>query len=339
MGQICNDQLYTIGYQHIATLHYTSSYIYLVAANKHVNIQPLGFAITLAGAILFSTKAIIVKKAFYGTQADALSLLTLRMIFSLPFYVAVALLQTRKSDNVRFTNRQWWYILGLGLLGYYLSSLFDFLGLQYISAGLERLILFLYPTFTVFINALFFGQKIKKLQRWALVLTYTGIAIAYFGELKFDTGNPHFGLGCLLVLLCAITYSVYIAGSGRIIPKVGAAKFTAYAMLAATGGIFIHFALANNYGVFTAGANLWWYGLLLALVATVIPSFLISMGLQKIGANNVAIVSGIGPVSTIVQAHLVLGEPIFAAQICGTLLVVAGVLLIGWKRPTPTETE
>jgi drug/metabolite transporter (DMT)-like permease len=298
------------------------------------NISFTGFIITFLGAVLFSTKAIIVKKAFHDTHIDALSLLTIRMVFSLPFYVGIALFAGNKKENVHFSKRQWFTIITLGLFGYYISSFLDFAGLQYVSAGLERLILFLYPTFAVIINAAVFKQKISRIQLLALVLTYTGIAIAYIGQLQVDTGNHTFFLGSFLVFLCAITYAIYIVGSGRLIPQVGATKFTAYAMLAATGGVFLHYILAGNYQLLYSGTEYWGYGILLAILATVIPSFLISYGMKQIGSSNVAIVSGIGPVSTIVQAHFILGEKIFAEQVAGTVLVIAGVLLIGWKSRT-----
>ena len=297
--------------------------------------QPLtliGFSIALIGAILFSTKAIMVKLAFAEIKVDALSLLTLRMVFSLPFYLIAAFLISNKEGNVRMSGKQWLYIVLLGLFGYYLSSLFDFIGLQYISAGLERLILFLYPTFVVLINAIVYKQKINRNQKIALLLTYTGIALAYFGELTIDTTNPNFFLGSLLIVLCAITYSIYIVGSGRLIPQIGAAKFTAYAMLSATAGIFLHFLLQGEFNVLLQSEDLLWYGVLLAIVATVIPTFMLSNALKRIGSNNVAIISSIGPVSTIVQAHYFLGEEIFAAQIIGTVLVVAGVLLLSVKN-------
>ncbi len=293
-----------------------------------------GFILTLLGAILFSTKAIIVKLAFGATHTDALTLLTLRMVFSLPFYGVAALLVSSQKANVRMTRPEWAWVALLGLCGYYLSSLLDFIGLQYVSAGLERLILFLYPSFVVFINALFFKQRISGIQKWALVLTYSGIAIAYVGELVLDASKPGLYFGSLMVFLCAITYSVYIAGSGKVIPRVGANKFTAYAMLAATAGIFAHFAVAGNGQMLAAGRALWGYGLALAVFSTVLPSFIISQGLKRIGSNNVAIVSGIGPVSTILQAHFFLHEKIFAAQIFGTGLVIVGVLLLSWQRKT-----
>jgi len=292
-----------------------------------------GFLITLLGAILFSTKAIIVKLAFGATHTDALTLLTLRMVFALPFYAGVALLVSSQKSNVRMTAPQWGLVALLGVLGYYVSSLLDFMGLQYVSAGLERLILFLYPSFVVFINALVFKQRITSVQKWALLLTYLGIGIAYAGELTIDTSRQGLYLGSFLVFLCAVTYSIYIAGSGKMIPLVGANKFTAYAMLAATAGIFGHFTLAGQGEVLAAGRALWGYGLGLAIFSTVLPSFLISQGLKRIGANNVAIISGIGPISTIAQAYFFLHEPIFVAQIGGTVLVVLGVLLLSWKRP------
>lgn len=290
-----------------------------------------GFIIAFLGSVLFSTKAIIVKIAFAQTNTDALSLLTLRMIFSLPFYIGAAIIVSNKRENVKLTNKHWVIIITLGLFGYYLSSLLDFIGLQYVSAGLERLILFLYPSFVVLINAAVFKQRISRIQKIALALTYTGIAVAYYGELQIDMSNPKFLLGSLLIFICAITYSIYIVGSGKIIPLVGAAKFTAYAMLAATSGIFSHFMVIGNYNNMPADTGFWVYGLLLAIIATVIPSFLISNSMKKIGANNVAIISSVGPVSTIIQAHFILGEIVFLEQVIGTVLVIAGVLLTGWK--------
>jgi drug/metabolite transporter (DMT)-like permease len=296
-----------------------------------------GFLITFTGAVLFSTKAIIVKKAFADTSVDALTLLTLRMIFSLPFFLGAAFFVSSRSGNVRLNKKQWLQVIVLGLFGYYLSSYFDFSGLQYISAGLERLILFLYPTLVVLMNRIFFKENISRIQLIALLLTYTGIGIAYYDEMNFDNENPYFFLGSFLVFLCSITYAFYISGSGRVIPLVGANKFTAYAMLAATLGIFVHYILRGTYEGVDVARGMWGYGLMLAVIATVIPTFLLSAGMSRIGSNNVAIISGIGPVSTILQAHWVLGERINTGQIIGTVLVIAGVLLTGWKTEEVVE--
>jgi drug/metabolite transporter (DMT)-like permease len=298
---------------------------------KH-NVALAGFLITLIGSILFSTKAIIVKVAFANTSMDAITLLMLRMTFSLPFYVG-AVWFARQEALPPLTTRQWLVVIGLGLFGYYLSSMFDFIGLQYVTAGLERLILFLYPTFAVFINAFVFKQPVIRTQKIALLLTYTGIGIAYLGELTIDINNPNFLWGSFLIFLCSITYSIYIVGSGRMIPTVGATRFTAYAMLASTAGVFAHFLFrGGTWQVVKDATSHVGYGLLLAIVATVLPTFMMSNGMKRIGSNNVAIISAIGPVSTIIQAHFILGEKIFAAQIFGTLLVIIGVILIGWKR-------
>ncbi len=290
-----------------------------------------GFAITFTGAVLFSTKAILVKAAFAHTSVDAVTLLTLRMIFSLPFYLVTAFAVSNRTNNTKLKQKEWLLTILMGVFGYYLSSLFDFLGLQYISAGLERLILFLYPTFAVLINAVVFKQKIVVNQIIALLLTYAGIVLAYVGELQFEKHNAHFLLGSFLVFLCSITYSIYIVGSGRLIPYVGANKFTAYTMLSATAGVFLHFIIKGNYALLLQTSGLWWYGILLAVMATVVPSFLLAYGLKRIGSNNVAIISSVGPVSTIIQAHYFLGEKIFVEQILGTALVLTGVLLLGWK--------
>jgi drug/metabolite transporter (DMT)-like permease len=291
-----------------------------------------GLAIALTGAILFSTKAIIVKMAFASTHVDAVSLLTLRMAFSLPFYLVAAYIISSRQSNTRMTKRQWWLTFVIGIAGYYLSSLFDFIGLQYISAGLERLILFLYPTFAVLLNFFLFKQQIQKNQWIALLLTYAGIGLALSGEIRITSVDSNLWWGSFLVFLCAITYSFYIVGSGRIIPSIGAVKFTAYAMLSATIGVFTHFLVAGNYSEFSNLGSLIPYGFLLAIVATVAPSFLISNAMKRIGSNNVAIISSIGPVSTILQAYFFLDENIFAEQIIGTILVMIGVLLLGWKQ-------
>jgi drug/metabolite transporter (DMT)-like permease len=303
-----------------------------MSKNVKTKISLTGFIVTFIGAVLFSTKAVIVKKAFADIKVDAVSLLAVRMLFSLPFYLVIGFYTTSQQQNVKLTAKQWWFLLLLGLMGYYLSSFLDFVGLQYISAGLERLILFLYPTITVLITTLFFKQKISTIQKLALALTYLGIAIAFYGEVKIDGTNPNFYWGSGLIFLCAITYGFFVAGSGQLIPQIGATKFTAYAMTVACVAVLLHYFFNRNFIILQSRNDTFWlYGILLAVVATVIPTFLISAGLKKMGSSNVAIISSVGPVSTIIQAHFILGEQIFTAQIIGTILVIAGVVMIGWK--------
>lgn len=301
-------------------------------------ISLVGFLITISGAIFFSTKAIFVKLAFRETNVDALSLLSLRMLFSLPFYIGAAWIAGRKEEVKPLTKNQWIWIMLMGIFGYYLSSLFDFIGLQYVSAGLERLILFLYPTFAVLINTFYFKTKLSRVQIIALVLTYIGIGTAYWGEIKAAQYGPQFFYGSFMIFLCAITYSFYLVGTGRLVTGVGATRYTAYAMLTATAGIFIHYLIQQPAGsIFQLNATLTGYGIVLAIIATVLPSFMMSVGMKKIGSNNVAIITSIGPVSTILQAHFFLGESIITEQLIGTFLVIIGVLLIGWQSKTAGE--
>ncbi len=294
-----------------------------------------GVILTFAGAVLFSTKAVMVKLAYREVQIDAISLLMLRMLFSVPFFVAVAWWDSRQEGNTPLSPNNWFWVIVCGLLGYYASSWFDFIGLKYISAALERLILFLYPSFTAFINYFLFRQKLSKRQGWALLITYLGIGIAYYGELQNDYGKEGFFIGSFMIFICAITYAAYLAGSGRLIPKVGATRFNAYAMLAASAGIFLHYLFEKGIGAFAWTGEKVQFGLLLAIIATVLPTFFLTAGMKRIGSNNAAIISSIGPVSTIVQAYFFLGEHIHAPQILGTILVVIGVILIGWKSTRP----
>ncbi len=218
------------------------------STSSNKNISLIGFIVALSGAIFFSTKAIFVKLAFNETKVDAVTLLTLRMLFALPFYIVITIYTERKEKLPTISLINWFWVALMGVLGYYLSSLFDFIGLQYVSAGLERLILFLYPTFAVLINRAYFKTSLSSSQVIALVLTYAGIGIAYFGEMKLDTSNPNFYFGSMMIFLCAITYSFYLVGTGKMVLKVGATRYTNFAMLFATAGIFIHFITNKNIG-------------------------------------------------------------------------------------------
>lgn len=293
-----------------------------------------GIFFTLLGAILFSTKAIFVKLAFKETGVDPVTLLALRMAFAAPFYIAVIFLGNTGKVFRSLTQRQKLIIFLLGLTGYYVSSLTDFIGLQYLTASLERLILFLYPTFTILLNAVFLKEKIKRIQIFALLLTYTGIALGCIGELHFDGSAERFLTGLFFLIICAFSFAVYLTGAGKMMARTGATSFTAMAMLSAATGILLHYLFRGDYSTVFTG-KLLGYGLLLGIIATVIPSFMISRGIKTIGASNSAIVASIGPVATIVQAHFFLGEQILPLQIAGTLFVIAGIVLISWKPKAP----
>jgi drug/metabolite transporter (DMT)-like permease len=292
-----------------------------------------GIIIAVLGAICFSTKAIFVKLAYRDTEVNAVTLLALRMIFSLPFFVVSAIVSSRKSNNVKFTASQWAYVALIGCLGYYISSLLDFLGLQYVTAGIERLILFIYPTLVLIISAFIFRERIKRYQWIAVLITYCGLVLAFLSEANFQqSATSSFYLGSFFIFLCAITYAIYIVGSGKLIPIVGAAKFNSYAMSFACIAVLAHYFITSEQSLFNLSTPVYIYSMSMALIGTVIPSYLVTEGIKRIGSDNAAIVGSIGPVSTILQAYFFLGEPVSALQIFGTLLVLIGVLLIGKKK-------
>lgn len=291
-----------------------------------------GVLITILGSICFSAKAIFVKLAYFETTVDAVSLLALRMIFAIPFFLGSAFISSSKKDNVKFTPKQWIYIAFIGCLGYYVSSLLDFLGLQYISAGMERLILFMYPTLVVLMSAMIFKEKIKTRQIVALGLTYAGLLVAFAGEVNLGASDdPNFYLGCFLVFACAITFAAYIVGSGKLIPLVGPVKFNSYAMSFAAIGVLLHFFITSDKSLLNLDSKVYMFSFLMAIISTVIPSYLRSEGIKRIGPETASIVTSIGPASTIIQAYIFLDEPIFAMQIAGTVLILFGVMLISWK--------
>jgi drug/metabolite transporter (DMT)-like permease len=292
-----------------------------------------GIFIALFGAVLFSTKAIFVKLAYRDTPVDALTLLALRMVFSVPFFMGAAAFSSNKTTNVKFTGRQWFYVALIGCLGYYMSSLLDFVGLKYVSAGIERLILFIYPTITLLMSAIIFKVKIEPLQWLALVVTYFGLAIAFFGELDLHSSqNKNFLFGSVMVFICAFTYAGYIVGSGKLIPKVGASKFNSYAMSFACLGVLLHFFLFSDVSLLHMPVTVYVYSFLMAIFATVIPSYMVTGAINRIGSDNAAIVGSVGPVSTILLAHLFLNEAITVWQLTGTACILVGVLIIGRSK-------
>ena len=310
---------------------------------KRTNLYNQGFLWAVLGTILFSTKAILIKLCFKTTNIDASSLLMLRMLFALPFYAA-AMWYYFANQQLKKVKPSTYFAAGLiGLLGYYLSSLFDFIGLQYVSASIERIILFIYPTLAVLLNLLIFKVAITKRQWLAILITYIGIGLAYWGELNQIPDTKMFFFGTWMILLCAITFAFYLVGSGKIIPKIGAPQFTSLSMLAASVGIFIHYFVTHQQGIASIVdmpilySSSIWLVIALAIIGTVIPSFLMSGGMKRIGSNDLAIITSIGPVSTLFQARWILNEAFSWEQILGTVFVVLGVILV--KKVGATKTN
>ncbi|MBC8109461.1 MAG: DMT family transporter [Verrucomicrobia bacterium] len=290
----------------------------------------LGAGLVFLGAVCFSAKAVLIKIAFRDYHIDSVSLLALRMLFAFPFFAVVAFVLNKRTGNQLLTFPQWVWLGILGVVGYYLASIFDFEGLQYVTASVERLILFVYPTLVVLISAILFRKKITKIQLLALFLTYAGMLVAFTDDAK--TGlQQDLITGGLWIFASAFTYAWYMVGSGELIPKVGSMKFTAYAMLFATLAIVSHFLLTKGFDFFNFPPQIYGIALLMAIFSTVIPTFMVSEGIRLVGSGNASIIGGIGPVATIVLANVFLGEAIGFWQVSGTFVVLAGVVMIGWK--------
>lgn len=293
--------------------------------------RPAGIGIIFAAfaAIGFSAKAILVKLA-YADTVDAVTLLALRMAFSLPFFVIAASWSNRNAHAAPLSRQDWFAVLALGLIGYYLSSLLDFSGLQYISAGLERLILFLYPTLVVLLTAPLFKRRIGRSEILALVLSYAGIAFVFMQ----DAHRTQHGLvrGSALVFASTLTYSIYLVGAGHTIARIGAMRFTAYAMVVASLATFLQFALSHPASALALPLRVYGLGMTMAIFSTVLPVFMLSSAIRRIGAGHTALVGSIGPVATLFMAHALLGEALSVQQMGGAILVLAGVLIITVRR-------
>lgn len=288
----------------------------------------IGVLCTIAGSIGFSGKTILVKLA-YQYDVDTMTLLALRMIFAFPFLIVMA--WWAGPPPSRMTRNDWLGVLGLGFTGYYLGSYLDLAGLQYISAGLGRLILYLYPTLVLLLSLLFLKQKIRPRQIVSLALSYTGIALVFQSEHALQRDAGHLALGAGLVFASAITYAIYLVAGSRLVQTLGSMRFTAYATLMASVFVLGTYACTHGVSQLFVRSEVYMITLLLAIFSTVLPLWLMAEGLKRIGANQVALVACIGPISTIVLAQIFLGEPITLVQVAGAGLVLGGVIIISLK--------
>ncbi|WP_075342325.1 DMT family transporter [Tenacibaculum agarivorans] len=283
-----------------------------------------GVLIGLLGIILFSSKAVLVKLV-YNYNVDAITTLLLRMLFSFPFYVIIAILyRNEKRAEEKNQQKDYVWVLFFGIVGYYLASYFDFVGLTYIKASLERIILFIYPTIVLVFNKWFLKKPINKHQKIAILITYIGIIVTFGNEVSLSGKTIY--IGGFYVVLSAITYASYLVGSGWLIPKFGVMRFTAYAMLVSCICVFIHFGLQATTNILDLPFEVYILGFCIAIFATVIPSFLVSISIKMISSSNFAIIAAIGPISTILLAFLFLDERLTVTQVIGTIIVILGVL-------------
>lgn len=283
----------------------------------------IGIACIFLGTFCFAAKGIVIKLAYqYGISASPL--LALRMLFAIPFYAAVALwLQTQSLTPLKPGDH--WKIIGLGLLSYYASSLLDFMGLQYISAGLERLILYIYPTLVLLMLALWKKEKITRTTKLALALAYAGMLLVFIQDIRLTTQWHDTLLGAGLVFLSTVFFALFVVLAGDTIPKVGASRFTAYAMLAACTGVIVHNLTFDGIVSLQQPRAVYVLAIILAFFCTVIPSFLMNKGIGLIGSSRAVVLGSIGPVVTLFLGAWLLHEPITLVQLTGAVLVISGV--------------
>jgi drug/metabolite transporter (DMT)-like permease len=299
----------------------------------HTRQALIGTLMVLVSSIAFSSKAIMVKLA-YDYSVNAATLIALRMAFSIPFFMALVVWMRYTNVNIKLSRDDVFRMLFLGVVTGYGSMWFNFAGLQYVTAGLERVILFLYPTIVVLLSTMLHQHKITKHEVFALVASYAGVILVVGHDLTMPTAaGAHTLLGSGLVLVSAIVYAVYLVLSGKLIPRLGAPLFTAYTMLIMSVASGVHFFVTEDVSaVMHLPPQVYELSFLMALIATVLPSVLLNMGIHRIGSNKASLVSSIGPVSTIFLAWLFLGEPVTLLQTAGTALVLLGVLAISMAK-------
>jgi drug/metabolite transporter (DMT)-like permease len=282
-----------------------------------------GLLLAAGGAVAFSGKAIIVKLAYrYGV--DAVTLIMYRMLFALPLFVLLAWWAGRGQPAL--TRRDWVVVCGLGFSGYYLASFLDFLGLQYISASLERLILYLNPTLVLALGALLFKRRITGGQLGALAVSYVGVGLVFGHELGFE--GPQAALGAVLVFASAISYAVYLLYSGEEVRRLGALRLTGLATTVACVLCIAQFVLLRPLAAAVVAPEVIWLSMLNALLCTFAPVLMVMLAIERIGATLTAQTGMIGPLSTVVLGVWLLGEPMNAWIVAGTALVLVGVWLL-----------
>jgi len=292
--------------------------------------MPLGMILVLTGAVLFSAKAVVVKLT-YQYQISALTSLFFRMLVAFPFLLFLAFWEERKLGSVSLSLGEKAKVVGMGILGYYGASYFDFLGLQYITAGLERIILFVYPTLVVVLSRFLYQKPISSREITSLVLTYLGVGIAYGSDLKLG-GVWETSLGAGFVFLSALSYALYLLGSGSLIPKLGALRFTAWALLLSSLMVFLQFAFFGEAQEIFQTPSFYGLVFLLGTLHTVVPAVFVSLGIERIGSKQAALVASVGPVSTLVLAYFLLAEPLTWMGVLGTVFVLFGVFWISQDR-------
>jgi len=295
----------------------------------------VGVLCALLGAICFSGKAIIVKILYRYPGIDGETLLALRMLVALPFFIIIAA-WPRRPDQAALSPRDIVMCGVLGFLGYYLSSYLDFLGLHYVTATLERLILYLSPTLVLMLSVMLRGIRVSRLQMVGLVVSYIGVALAFAHDFFLATSprpltGGHLALGSILIFGCAVSYSLYLFGGGELVKRIGAVRMTAFSGGAASVFcIFQYFVLRpmdHWSDIMDFPRPVYALSLVNGTACTVLPIFLLMIAISRIGSSAAAQIGMVGPASTILLAAIFLGEPVGPWQVAGTILVMTGVLV------------
>ena len=287
-----------------------------------------GLALATAGSIAFSGKAIIVKLAYrYGV--DAVTLIMYRMLFALPLFVGLAWWAGRGRPPL--TARDWRIVAGLGFSGYYLASFLDFAGLAYISAGLERLVLYLNPTLVLLIGRVLFKRRVERSQLLALAVSYGGVLLVFGHEAH--VGGGHVALGVALVFGSAISYATYMVFSGEEVRRLGSLRLTGLASTVACGLCLLQFVLLRPLSAASVAPQVLWLSVLNATACTVAPVLMVMMAIERVGATVAAQTGMVGPLSTILMGIVILGEPFTIWIALGTVCVLSGIWLLARSKP------
>lgn len=292
--------------------------------------QFYGVLFVIGATLAFSSKAIWIKLIYrQAAHVDAISIMTLRMAFALPVYLFIVLLLVLRQPR-RPSIGSLATILSLSFLGYYLASFLDITGLAYIPAGLERMILFLYPTMVVLMMARQGRRPISREEGISLATSYIGIALVFFDELSMGSANVI--LGSMLVFGAALSFSVFTVKSASHIRRMGSMRFTASTMLASSMMTLIHFSATHGLKMPQFSQQVYLLAAVLAIAGTIVPSFLMAEGIRRIGPDRTVLFAAVGPVSTIVLGLLVLSEPVSLLQVTGAAVITAGVLHLSRQR-------
>lgn len=284
----------------------------------------------MAGVLAFSLRPILIKLSYAAHPVSPNTLLFLRMTLSLPFFLAIG--WWLRAEEPRLAARDWFNVGLLGFIGYYGASFLDFIGLQYVGAGVGRLILFLFPTLVLLLSFLFLHKRPTARELVALVVSYAGIALVVSTQVAPTTEGRLFLFGALLIFGGAFLYAVYLVAGSQVVRRVGSMRFTAYSMAISSIPAVLQFFALEPLSALALPGTVWLYAIILATFSTVLPVFLQAESLKRIGANHFAIIGAVGPVSVAVTSALGLDEPFTWVQAVGGLLVIFGVLLVSVRR-------